>query len=503
MVRQEAISKLGYERTMNGGYRIFTTESPKLQSAAERAVEDHLRSVESNPSYKGQTFSDFERLLDSSPLGQGRKPLPSYLQAALVVVENKTGAILALVGGRSFSHSEYNRATRPSRPASGVFSPFLLAAAFEKGVPASSVFQDWPLDNRFVGMGGQEGILGEWGVETSDNQYEGPLTIREIFSKGKNAALARLGFEVGVEKMASFASKIGLRPPADPKSNLALGSIGCSPSELARAYTMFPRGGTLPDELYMIEKIEDPSGTVVFSHTGTSQNVIPETQSYRVHSMMEEGMRKGPASRVKPMLSPGNDTAVGRSGTSYGFEDAWFAGYNSAVTCVVWVGFDKPAGIYDGAFGSFLAAPIWAAAMNAAPSPQPSPPFSPPFGLKKITICPSTGGTASEGCAESSLSDPGKSPREEYDLVDSPEPPSCPEHSGKVKSYVKEFREGPWPRAALTIDLATIRPENVSSQYVVGNADPYNSVSALDASAKVVAPALKPDETVAQPSAKN
>jgi membrane peptidoglycan carboxypeptidase len=489
MVRQEVIEKLGYDQTMSGGLIIETTLDGALQKKAEISLLEGLDFAESHQEYKGLKRQDHLSRV-SKGKGGPRRSSPEYLQGAVVAAENSGGGILALVGGRSFEDSEYNRASQMSRPPAQAFAPFVVLSALSNGKFAGTVLQDWPLDNKFVGIGGVEGILGEWGVESRENRYEGPVTVRDALAKGKNSALARLGFAVGLDTVGATASDLGIPLPSPPLAGALLGSFPVSPMNLTRAFMVFPNGGEIPAELYLVERVTSSSGKPLFEHKSKKNRVVAHPVSYQVHSMLEEGMRQGPASRAKTEWGLENPNAVARSGTSYDFKDAWFVGYDSKVTCVVWIGFDRPSSIFEGAFGSVLAAPIWSQVMNAASKKYPGERLLPPFGLKKVEVCQETGELASPDCYGSPDRPIARPPREEYDLLSASDRGLCELHSGRVKSYTKEFEDSGWPRAAQVADLSLVRPVDVASVYVVGSADPYGSVSPLNMGNVAVASAV-------------
>lgn len=468
MVRQQVVDKVGFERTMSGGLTIHASLDWGLQKKMEASAEKELSKLEYlNRSSLAETLTDYEK-----NRGEGKQP--SYLQVASVVLENSTGAILSLIGGRDFLHSEYNRATQMKRPPALAFSPFQILAALRSGIFAGSVFLDWPLDNKFVGVGGAEGILGEWGVETEANAYQGSLTIREAFSWGKNSALARLGFSTGIDAIAKTASLLGMESRQYPSTNWILGMMPVSPLKLALAYTVFPTGGSPPTSPYVISKIVDSSGSVMFEHKPSKRAVMPPTVVYQVHSMMESGMIAGPASRARAggLINP---VAVGRSGTSYDFQDLWFAGYDSNVTSVVWIGLDKPSRIFYGAFGSVCSSPLWITAMNWSMENRKPSPISPPAGLTKVLVCPRSGVRATKECE---LSSDKELLREEYDLASSGHETKCTAHSGTLRKVTRALGESQWPRASLSVDVSKIRPVGVKSGNVTGF-DPYDSESYL------------------------
>ncbi|MCS7009365.1 MAG: transglycosylase domain-containing protein, partial [Chthoniobacterales bacterium] len=206
LIRQQAIAALGFERAMNGGYKIYTTLDKELQNLAESSLAEQLAEIEQTPGYVHETYSDYRRRHadEEARIDRGnlnvRLPPPNYLQGALLALENSSGAILAMVGGRDFRHSEYNRAFQARRPIGTAFTPFVFASAYENNIPPNTLVDDSCIDNRFVMVGGETGILGEWGVEREDNQYEGPLTATLALMKGKNAATVRLGFLLGLDR---------------------------------------------------------------------------------------------------------------------------------------------------------------------------------------------------------------------------------------------------------------------------------------------------------------
>lgn len=479
MIRQRLIDLVGFEKTMKGGLEIQTSLDLNLQETMEKSSEKLLRQLEYlNRASVHETLADYEKR-ENPPAP------PRYLQVASVVLENSTGGILSLIGGREFSHSEFNRVTQMRRPPALAFSPILLLTAFKEDIFPGSVFSDWPLDNKFVGVGGAVGILGEWGVEKEENAYEGNLTIRETFAKGKNSALARLGFSLGPERVAELATSLGLKYPARPAQNISLGAIPVTPLELARAYTVIPRGGSIPEKSYLIEKVIDDTGLLLFEHKSKEKSVLPKHTTFQVHSIMEEGMLYGPAAvaRSKDLR---NTHAVGKSGTSYDFQDLWFAGYDSEITSVVWIGTDVPARIFYGAFGSKIASPLWVTSMNWSLEHLSPSPTSPPLGLVKVKVCPVSGKLAIPECLEALTS---SGPREEYDKVDAPSRKMCHVHSVLLRPAEREVESSPWPKATQTVDLSRIRPIGVKSSNVEGF-DPYDSSFYLSQKTYVSSPAL-------------
>ena len=488
LIRQQVIKALGFERAMNGGYRIDTTLDSDLQQAADRATREVLLKVEQQPSYSHPTFQQYraatKKIEDAINRGNMsvKMPEPKYLQGAALVVENTAGGILALTGGRDFKHSEYNRALQGKRPAGTAFTPFVFASAYESGIFPGGIVQDACIDNRYVMVGGETGLLGEWGVEIEDNEYEGPMTTRDALVKGKNAATVRLGMQVGLDAVKKTAAASGVSSPLRDYSNAFLGSSELSLDELVLGYTVFPNVGQRPADLYIIQSIREPEGEIIFKAPRKRYRAISPAAAYETHSVMADFMKRGVGSLGQKKFGLANFPVAGKSGTAYGFTDTYFLGYTNTVTCGVWVGFDKPTKIYRGAFGKDLALPIWSQIMNAAAQSYPPREIERPSGLKEVEICRTSGLLATPRCS-AKPADPVTGEREPdsntyKELATEKQLPTipCDIHGGGVRTYAKEFDEADWPRAATAIDLTKIRPVAVTSPPLVGFNDIYRSV---------------------------
>src|SRR5205809_4152834 len=306
----------------------------------------------------------------------------------------------ALVGGCHFEHNPYDRALQGRRSGGTAMTPFVFAAAFEKGMFPGSVVEDSALDNRAVMIGGTTGILGEWGPENPENRYEGPITAREALSKSKNGATVRLGMNPGVDNVVELCHNAGMKSPLRPYPATFLGSSEVTLAELAMAYTVFPNGGWRASTPHILERIEEKDGTVVWDGTQQSIRKIvikPET-AYEVHSCLVDALQSGTGKAAYTQFGLKKFPAAGKTGTAYDFTDALFAGYDSNFTCAVWVGFDMPQKIYRGAFGRELALPIWVDIMNAAALSSAPREIKQPSNLKQIEICSRSGLLATDKC---------------------------------------------------------------------------------------------------------
>jgi membrane peptidoglycan carboxypeptidase len=483
-IRQQAIASLGYDRAMNGGFRIYTTIDTDMQRAAEEAMQRRATEVEQRPGYGNESFEDFAGRLAANPpkLGDSNTKQPTYLQGAVLVLDNQTGGVVVMVGGRDFRHSEYNRSVQGRRPLGTAFLPIVYAAAFEKGVFPGTVVQDWALDNRLVGIGGAAGILGEWGVERVDNQYDGEVTAREAFVRGKNAAAVRVGFKTGLEAVGKVAKDAGIESPLRPFANAYLGTSEVTLEESTLAYTMFPGGGTRPARTHIIDRIEDSDGEVIYRRSEERKTVVSDATAWQVHSLMTDSLARGTGDKAMTDYGLAVAGSAGKTGTAYGFTDVWYLGYSDRLTCGVWMGFDRPKQIFRGAFGRDLALPVWVDVMNSSREEFPSAVMKPPVTVEQVEVCRLTGEAATDKCIEKVRGPNGTEVSEstvytEYARIGKGPTTACPLHSGGPKSFVKEFQEEEWPRAAAAIDLSKIRPVDVSSLPVVGAADPYESFS--------------------------
>jgi penicillin-binding protein 1A len=488
-VRQQAIAELGYERAMNGGFKIYTTLDLGMQHAAEAAVRSRLNEVERHSGYSHQTyaqfaekFQPFDDILRRGGFPTTQPPTPDYLQGAVIAYNNATGGILTLVGGREFKHSEYNRATQSKRPPGTVFAPFVLAAACEKDIFPGEIVQDAALDNRYVGIGGTTGILGEWGVERAGNTYEGGIPARTAIAEGKNAATVRLGWQAGLDTVRDVAKKAGIRTPLRNFSNTFLGTSEVSLDELTLAFTIFPDSGKRPAKPYIIDRIVDGEGNEVFKNKPDSVQAVSDSTAYQVTAALEDALHTGTASAAIPKFGLGQFPAAVKTGTAYNFTDAYAIGYTSGVTCGVWVGFDKPQKIYRGAFGNDLALPIWTQVMNASVKDFPPREFKRPDSIIPVSICRVSGLLETNHCEEE-VTDPQTGQKRlektayiEYATAKNKPKIPCDIHGTGLRLYTREQEESEWPRAVSAVDLTMVRPVAVSAPALMGLNDVYHSV---------------------------
>ncbi|MCA1658355.1 MAG: transglycosylase domain-containing protein, partial [Verrucomicrobiaceae bacterium] len=333
-IRQQVIAAVGWDRAMNEGYRIHTTIDAELQKVAEQSMRARLAQVEQHPGYNHPTYEVYAaRYRSAKQLAVPTVNVaPDYLQGALIALDNQTAGILVLVGGRDFEHNQYDRALQAKRPAGTAIKPFVYAAAFENGLFPGSLVEDSALDNRAVMIGGTTGILGEWGPESEENRYEGPMTARQALAKSKNGATVRIGMTVGVDPVIALCRAAGIRSALRPFPATFLGSSEITLAELAQAYTIFPNGGWRPNAPHILDRIEEKDGTVVWQapEDRTRQTVIKPETAYEVHSCLVDALDSGTGRIAREKFGLKKFPAAGKTGTAYDFTDALFAGYDSS-----------------------------------------------------------------------------------------------------------------------------------------------------------------------------
>jgi 1A family penicillin-binding protein len=482
-IRQQVIAAVGWDRAMNEGYRIHTTIDAELQKVAEESLRAHLEGVEKYPGYSHQTYAEYAATFRKPRPGTAAPPAPEYLQGAVIALDNRSGGILALVGGRDFEHNQYDRALQARRPPGTAFLPFVFAAAFEGGLYPGSIVEDSALDNRAVMIGGTTGILGEWGPEREDNRYEGPMTARQALAKSKNGATVRIGMEAGVDNVLKLSNAAGVRSQLRPFPATFLGSSEITLAELALAYTTFPNGGWRPRAPYILNRIEEKNGEIVWQNmedTGR-RNVIKPEIAYEIHSCLVDALEIGTGRAAREQLGLKKIPAAGKTGTAYDFTDALFAGYDQAITCAVWAGFDKPQKIYRGAFGSKIALPVWVDIMNASTTRYPPRELVRPPGLKQIEICSKSGLLATDKCYDAVKNESGESVQRRttyQELATSAQAPTepCNVHGEPRSRLVRELPAGDWPRAALAVDTSQVQAVVAKGPTLLAENDPYNAV---------------------------
>ena len=328
-----------------GGLKIQTTIDGGLQRAAEESVARRLREIEEQPGYPHRPASAFDgQVLD------GEKSAP-YLQAAAVAMDNATGGIRAIVGGRDYGRSKFHRALFGQRQIGSTVKPFVYAAAFEHGLQAGD-----RVDDGRIGPGEIPAKYGSYSPSNSDGTYRGMLPAGEGLVQSRNTMSVRIGLRAGLDHVADAIIRSGLAadPPRYP--SLCLGAFETNLKDLTAAYTVFATGGTKLQP-YLIERVTDAEGHVLYRATHARLPVFDPSAARQTTVLLEEVLDRGTGARARELGLRGR--AAGKTGTTNNFVDAWFLGFDSRLTCGVWVGFDQPVTIRPGGYGATLALPIW------------------------------------------------------------------------------------------------------------------------------------------------
>ena len=328
-----------------GGLKIYTTIDGDLQKAAEESVTRRLREIEAQPGYPHQPAGSFTgKVLD------GEKSVP-YLEAAALVMDNKSGGIRAIVGGRDYDRSKFHRALFGRRQIGSTVKPFVYAEAFEKGLKPSD-----PVDDGRIGPGEIPSRYGAYDPANSDGTYLGIRPAGDGLVYSRNTMSVRIGLRAGIDNVADAIETAGLckDPPRFP--SLCLGTFETNLKDLTAAYTVFATGG-YKLQPYMIDRVTDADGHVLYKATGGRLKVFSPQAAKMTTDLLGEVVERGTASRAHDLGLRG--AAFGKTGTTNNFVDAWFLGFTSRLTCGVWVGFDQPRTIRPGGYGATLALPIW------------------------------------------------------------------------------------------------------------------------------------------------
>lgn len=334
-----------------GGLEIITTIDKRVQETAEAALEKKLSAIEKYSGYPHQKRTAWQKQPDD------QRKEPAYIQGSAVVVENRTGAILAIVGGRSADESRFNRARDGYRQLGSIFKPFVYMAGFDAGLGPGSLIDDGPIEP------GEIAKAGRWRPKNSDGTYRGAQPASYGLIRSRNTMSVRVGNYAGIKAVKEAARQAGFATPMPEKPTSFLGAWEATTWEVASAYTLFPNGGKR-FKPYLISQIKDRDGNILFSTLPISYQAAEEHAARSVARILTEVTTVGTAASVKRL---GFDKPCGgKTGTTNDYKDAWFSGFTSTLTCAVWVGLDSPKTTIDRGFGSTLALPVWVDIMKTA-----------------------------------------------------------------------------------------------------------------------------------------
>jgi penicillin-binding protein 1A len=371
--------RFGSSILYSGGLNIYTSINDDLQNYAERAVETGLLSIESR-----------------------HKRVKAPLQAAVLAIEPASGRIRAMVGGRDFGKSQYNRAWQALRQPGSAFKPVIYAAALDRGFGASDILDDSPLTIKLDRNK-------NWSPENFSRTYQGSVTLRKALSQSLNVPTIRLLQKIGIDETILFARKLGIKSTLTPYLSLALGSSDMTLAELTSVYSLFANHGIRMGPISILT-ITDSTGRVLYSNDAIPAQAIKPEVAYLTTDLLMGVIEDGTGWKARELGRP----SAGKTGTTNDYRDAWFIGYTPSLVTGVWVGYDDQMSIGSRETGARAALPIWLEFMKKAHADRPPEDFIAPEGILFRQIDPRTGLLSTETCKQSVRAAflPGTEPRQ-------------------------------------------------------------------------------------------
>jgi len=377
-VIRELTDRFGEELVWNGGLRVYTTVDPVLQRSAEGALVAGLTSIEQRRGYTGPTEA------------------PAYLQGAFVAIDPQTGHVRALVGGRDFDDSTYDRAVDAQRQAGSAYKPFVFAAALEAGANPSTLLTNLNATTQIPG--------GQWRPDEAHGIGNDVMTMRQALRVSNNRAAVRVLNNVGLARAVNYAEGLGLaRPPAVP--SMVLGSGEVTLLSMTTAYGAFANGGMVRPPVF-VRRVEDRNGHLLWQDDTESHRAVSESTAFLMADMLADVMNRGTGARAR---SEGfRLPAGGKTGTTDDYKDAWFVGFTPTLVAGVWAGFDEPRTIVPNGYATGLVVPIWARFMREATKGQPAGWIKTPNNIVTAQVCMRSGLRPTNGCREGSVDADGE-----------------------------------------------------------------------------------------------
>jgi penicillin-binding protein 1A len=366
-VKRYVEEKYGKDALYKGGLQVYTSIDLNAQALAQEAVESGLKEIEQRQKH---------RLRETDPM----------LDGALVCFESETGYIRAMVGGRDFRKSQFNRVTQARRQSGSAFKPIIFASALDRGYTPASIVIDAPIVFEFGNK--------SWKPKNFDDKFSGPTTLRNALSHSINVVTVKIARDIGIDYIRDYAKNLGITSPLHDNLAMALGSSSLSLYELTRAYAVFGNQGKRFNPIF-IKKILDRDGNLLEENLplnypiefNPSEQVISPQTAFLMTSLLESAVQSGTGWRAKALGRP----VAAKTGTTDQFFDAWFVGYSPELVTGVWVGFDEDRPIGENETGARAASPIWVDFMSKVLKDKEVTSFPQPEGLEFMKIDPKTG----------------------------------------------------------------------------------------------------------------
>jgi penicillin-binding protein 1A len=351
------------------GLRIYTTLDLDMQEAAERALASQLDAIEAgvytNGRWEGRTYRNY---LESSRAGEGEDhgPFTPYLQGALLAVDARTGYILAMIGGRDFGDSKFNRITQAQRPPGSTFKPFVYSAAIRAGHPVTEILDDTPLE--FPVLQPDSSL---WQPQNYDQTTMGPIPLRQSLFLSRNLSTIKLGMALGEATVIGEARRYGITTAIPPVPSIHIGARGVYPMELIAAFTAFATLGTRVQPIGVI-RVEDKDGAILWQPAIQREAVMDPAHAWLMTDMLKDVVRRGTAAGA--VWGAGFQLpSAGKTGTTDDYTDVWYVGFTSEIVAGIWMGYDFQQRIMNNAAGGRIVAPAWTAFMRDVYDRRPAP----------------------------------------------------------------------------------------------------------------------------------
>ena len=402
-VRQHIEKTRGEDALYHAGLTVHTTVDRNIQVAADRAVAAQARKLQVRVNRRASGFAKMGKMfsVSDSVIGLNMDEYFSrYLkkigartdadsvriadsigyntvQAAAIVIDNATGAVRALTGGRNFEESKFNRAMQSMRQAGSTFKPFVYGFAVEQGAIGSDVMLD---DTVAI----DDGAGRIWTPHNYDNKYEGPMTLRKALALSKNMPTIQVEMKYGAKGVVEFAHRFGIKSDLPAVYALALGSADVTLWDMTSAYTVFANLGNKKTP-HMIDSVVSRQETTLERFRPKSVQVMDSSYAYLTLDLLRDVVRRGTGSEIQS--SGFKWPAGGKTGTTNDYTDAWYIGFTQQYTCGIWVGFDQKKKLGPGYTGAMIALPVWLEIMKVAQAPQKVVEWPRPSGVQTIQAC--------------------------------------------------------------------------------------------------------------------
>ncbi len=381
-VRKKLEKDYGATKLYKEGLRVWTTLNPQYQTWMEDALESHLVKEETEREYP------MTRAIYDSLVVMGETPEKvEYLQGAALLEDVRTGAILGMVGGRSFADFKWNMSTQASRQPGSIFKPIVYLTALQNGYVPCSILMDTP----FVLDTG----VSLWRPKNFSGRFKGPMTLRYALSRSVNTPTAKLFLDFGLSPVLENVHKLGFTTPMPRVPALFLGAGEVTLREVVAAYSSFANHGVYVKQ-HLITRVESAQGEILFQVRIEQREALDPAEAYMMTNLLSTTLKEGTG--VSARWRGFTKSGAGKTGTTNESTNAWFCGFTPSFCGGIWVGFDQALPMGRGATGARMALPIWANFMGKITDQKGEEPFIRPPGIVEETVCLNSGMLATSGC---------------------------------------------------------------------------------------------------------